>query len=100
VAFARHADLLIYDAQYTPDEYAGRVGPSRRGWGHSTYEAGAALASAAGVRTLALFHHDPRRTDEAVGDLLRLARALFPSTIVAREGLAVAFGSPFVEDAA
>ncbi len=100
VAFARHADLLIYDAQYTPDEYEGKIGVSRKGWGHSTYEAGAALAHAANVRTLALFHHDPRRTDEQIGDLLKLARALFPSTIVAREGLDVSFGSPFVEDAA
>ena len=61
--------MLIYDAQYTPEEYRGEVGPSRKGWGHSTYEAGAAIARAAGVRTLALFHHDPRRTDDAVAHL-------------------------------
>ena len=100
VAFARGADLLIYDAQFTPEEYRGEVGPSRRGWGHSTYEAGAALAQRARVRTLALFHHDPRRTDEGVGELLRRARSLFPGTIVAREGLSVSLRSPFVEDAA
>lgn len=100
VAFVRDADLLIYDAQYTPDEYEGRKGPSRRGWGHSTYEAGAALANAGDVRTLALFHHDPRRTDDAVAELSRLARALFPSTIVAREGLSVSLRSPFEANAA
>ena len=92
--------MLIYDAQYTPDEYEGVQGPSRRGWGHSTYVAGAALAHAASVRTLALFHHDPRRTDDQVAELAKLARGLFASTIVAREGLSFAFGSPFVEDAA
>jgi phosphoribosyl 1,2-cyclic phosphodiesterase len=100
VAFVRDADLLIYDAQFTPDEYEGRTGPSRRGWGHSTYEAGASLARAADVRTLALFHHDPRRTDEGVAELSRLARALFPATIVAREGLSVSLRSPFEADAA
>ena len=41
VELARDADLLIYDAMYTPEEYAGVAGPSRRGWGHSTFEGGA-----------------------------------------------------------
>jgi phosphoribosyl 1,2-cyclic phosphodiesterase len=41
---ARGADVLIYDAQYTVDEYAGK-----RGWGHSTAEEGARLAEAAGI---------------------------------------------------
>ncbi|MBK8939084.1 MAG: hypothetical protein IPM79_16010 [Polyangiaceae bacterium] len=48
----------IYDAQYTPEEYRGEVGPSKRGWGHSTYEAGVDVARAASVKTLALFHHE------------------------------------------
>ena len=63
-ALARDADVLVYDAQYLPEEYTGQVGPSRVGWGHSTYEAGAALARAAGAGKLVLFHHDPARTDE------------------------------------
>ena len=89
---ARGADLLIYDAQYTPEEYAGVAGPSRMGWGHSTYAAGAELARAAGVDTLALFHHDPGRGDAQVDAIVERARALFPRTIAAREGLSVAFG--------
>jgi len=88
---ARGADVLIYDAQYTPEEYDGRVGPSRRGWGHSTYEAGVALARAAGVKSLALFHHDPRRSDDAVAEIVQRARAIFPETIAAREGVAMRF---------
>jgi phosphoribosyl 1,2-cyclic phosphodiesterase len=88
-AFARQADVLIYDAQYTPEEYRGEVGPPRRGWGHSTFAAGAELARAAEVKTLALFHHDPRRTDDEVGAIVRRAREVFPHTVAAREGLSL-----------
>ncbi|HEY1956599.1 MAG TPA: MBL fold metallo-hydrolase [Polyangiaceae bacterium] len=84
---AEGADVLIYDAQYTPDEYQGKVG-----WGHSTYVAGAEVARAAGVGKLVLFHHDPMRTDEGVAAIEDAARALFPSTVAAREGLVLAMG--------
>lgn len=87
VSLARRADVLIYDAQYLPEEYTGEVGPSRRGWGHSTYAAGAEVARAAGVQTLALFHHDPKRTDDQVAEIVKRAQQLFPSTVAAREGL-------------
>ena len=83
---AYRADVLIYDAQYTPDEYAGRFGRSKVGWGHSTFVAGAELARAAEVGSLVLFHHDPTRTDAGVADLERMAQKLFPATIAAREG--------------
>jgi phosphoribosyl 1,2-cyclic phosphodiesterase len=79
---AAGADILIYDAQYTPDEY-----PSKVGWGHSTWEAGAELARAAGVPQLVLFHHDPARTDAQLAALEADARAALPGTVAAREGL-------------
>jgi phosphoribosyl 1,2-cyclic phosphodiesterase len=93
VHLCRGADALIYDAQYTPEEYDGKVGPSRRGWGHSTYAAGVDIARAARVKTLALFHHDPRRTDDGVAEIVQRARASFPSTVAAREGLTMRFES-------
>jgi len=79
---AAGADILIYDAQYTPDEYATKVG-----WGHSTWEAGAELARAAGVPQLVLFHHDPNRTDAQLAAIEASARAALPGTVAAREGL-------------
>jgi ribonuclease BN (tRNA processing enzyme) len=91
VRLSRGADVLIYDAQYTPEEYAGEAGPSRKGWGHSTFAAGAEVARAAGVKTLALFHHDPKRNDEGVAEIVKRSRALFPNTVAAREGLALRF---------
>lgn len=79
---AAGADILIYDAQYTPAEY-----PSKVGWGHSTWAAGADLARAAGVPQLVLFHHDPDRTDVQVAAIEADARANLPGTVAAREGM-------------
>lgn len=92
-ALAEGATLLIYDAQYTVDEYAGAGGrPARVGWGHSTNVAAAALARAAGVSSLALFHHDPSRDDVGVLALEAATRALFPATFAAREGMCLRLG--------
>lgn len=82
---AAGADILIYDAQYTPEEY-----PTKVGWGHSTWQAGAELARAAGVPQLVLFHHDPNRTDDQLAVLERAAQAELPGTVAAREGLVLA----------
>jgi ribonuclease BN (tRNA processing enzyme) len=79
---AAGADILIYDAQYTPAEY-----PAKVGWGHSTWEAGVALARAAGVSQLVLFHHDPSRTDDGLAALEAEAAKALPGTVAAREGM-------------
>jgi phosphoribosyl 1,2-cyclic phosphodiesterase len=89
LALARDADVLVYDAQYLPEEYAGKVG-----WGHSTYEAGAALARAAGARKLVLFHHDPSRGDDAVAAIEERARDVFEDAVAAREGMTIQLGEP------
>lgn len=82
---AAGADLLISDAQYTPDEYA-----IRRGWGHTTYVEAARVAADAGVARLALFHHDPSHDDEAMARIGAAARTHFEATVVAAEGLEIA----------
>jgi len=91
LALARGVDVLVYDAQYTPEEYAGTagVGGPKTGWGHSTFEAATQLAVAAGVKRLVLFHHDPGQSDAAVHDKVRRARALFAETIAAQEGTSI-----------
>lgn len=94
-AFAQGADVLIYDAQYTDEEYTGSGGaPPKVGWGHSTISAGVALARAAGVGRYVLFHHDPARTDAAVEALERTAQAAFAPSIAAREGLCLSVPAP------
>ncbi len=83
--FAKGADLLIYDAMYTEDEYLGRAGPPRTGWGHSTWNAAVQAAERAGAKTLVLFHHDPAHDDAEMERILRAARKLRPEAIAARE---------------
>ena len=56
------ADFLIHDTQYTREEYQS----SKVGWGHSSYEHAIAAANRADVKSLALFHHDPMRTDAQI----------------------------------
>ena len=68
-ALAADADLLIHDSQYTPDEYAERIG-----WGHSSVDDAVAFAEAARVRRVVLFHHDPDHDDTAVDRMLQAAR--------------------------
>jgi phosphoribosyl 1,2-cyclic phosphodiesterase len=91
VHLARGANVFIYDAQYTPEEYAGTAGTgtAKKGWGHSTFEEGVKLAKAAGVHKLILFHHDPIQNDAAVREKERRARMLFSSVMAAHEGLVV-----------
>lgn len=80
--FAAGADLLIADAQYSPEEFA-----KRRGWGHSTWSDAARLACDSRARNLVLFHHDPNSTDSIVDRYLRSACKEFPETWAAAEGM-------------
>ena len=89
IAFARGADVLIYDSMYTDDEYLGRSGSPKIGWGHSTWENAVRVADAAKVGTLVLFHHDPTRTDEQLDALVKVVKKHRKATIAAREGLAL-----------
>jgi phosphoribosyl 1,2-cyclic phosphodiesterase len=88
-ALAAGADLLLHDSQYTEDEYAHRLG-----WGHSSGAHAAAFARAAGVRQLAMFHHDPMRSDrelEALYDQVADAvQDVQEPPLIAREGLEIA----------
>ena len=69
--FMAGADLVIHDAQYTPEEYL-----TKKTWGHSTYEYVVQIAAAAGVHRVALTHHDPGHDDHFIADMERKARTL------------------------
>jgi phosphoribosyl 1,2-cyclic phosphodiesterase len=76
------ADLLIHDAQYTPDEYALRVG-----WGHSTLDHAVAFAQLTGARRLVTFHHDPGHDDDTLDSSARTLTVPDGLTVVpGREG--------------
>ena len=59
--FAADCDILLYDAQYTEEEYK-----KYQGYGHSTPEAGLRVAAEAGAARLIFIHHAPWRSDEAL----------------------------------
>ncbi|MDC7785695.1 MBL fold metallo-hydrolase [Rhodoplanes sp. TEM] len=82
LALAADVDLFVYDCTYTEAEYAANAGR-----GHSTWQHGVRLASAAGARRLAIFHHDPSHDDPTLDRIAREAEAMRPGTLVATEGL-------------
>lgn len=90
VELCRGADVMIYDSSYTDEEYQ-----RYRGWGHSTWQEGVRIADAAGVGTLAIFHHDPSHDDAFMDNVARAAAAVrpgfapggLPRVLVAHEGL-------------
>jgi phosphoribosyl 1,2-cyclic phosphodiesterase len=88
---ARDADVLICDAQYAP-----AMLEKRRGWGHSSWLEATAVAEAAHVRCLLLFHHDPDSDDTTIRRSVRLARERFPETWAAAEGLTIQCQTPHV----
>jgi ribonuclease BN (tRNA processing enzyme) len=81
----RGVDVLVHDAQYTPDEES-----IRRGWGHSTWEGAVDAAEASGAGRLLLTSLDPRTTDDDADAILVLAQRRFPNTEIASPGVEVA----------
>jgi len=90
--FIRGSDLVVYDAQYTDQEYK----DSKIGWGHSPIEYVLLNTIKAGVKRVALFHHDPMRSDRELARIEKAAQeraARIKShsieVFAAREGLEV-----------
>lgn len=88
IQFAKGADLLIHDAQYTQEQYLGAP-LTTQGFGHSTPEMACEVAQKAGVKQLVLYHHDPSQDDETVLKKEETAKKLFPNSVAAKEGLTI-----------
>ena len=86
-------DALIVDCSYTRDEY-----PSKRGWGHGTFDGAIAMALRVGARTLYCTHHEPTRGDDeleaAFADVMARHSGCLGElqVLLAYEGLAVDLG--------
>jgi ribonuclease BN (tRNA processing enzyme) len=89
VRLCEGADLVIYDTQFTPEEYL-----SRPHWGHSCPEDAIEIARAAGAKSVVLFHHAPERTDDQIDALLARHRKNTPDLelVAAAEGLELQLG--------
>jgi len=85
VEFAKDADLLIHDGQYTTDEYKNKF----KGWGHSTWEQAVEVAIRANVKKLIITHHDPDHNDEFLDGLEKECQKIFPNSLFAKEGMEV-----------
>ena len=71
IAFLSDTDVVIHEAQYTPEEYAGKIG-----WGHSSVSNSALLMKFAGVRRWIVTHHDPMHDDSFLETKLNLTRQI------------------------
>lgn len=78
------ADMVIYDSMYTEAEFLSRVG-----WGHSTWNEGVRLCRAAGVKRIAIFHHEPDHDDDFMDRLEEEAKKEWSEALVAREGMKI-----------
>lgn len=78
------AELMIYDCTYTDEEFV-----EYRGYGHSTWQQGVRLCRAAGTKRLAIFHHYPSRSDDALDAMEAAAKAEFPGAFAARDGMLI-----------
>ncbi len=86
---AEGADLLIYDAQYLPEEYMAR----RRGWGHSHWREAIDIVMESGAKELVLYHHDPDHTDTVVDKVVADARSYYANVRAAAEGMEIRVGA-------
>jgi len=78
---AEGADILIYDAAYTDEEY-----PNFKGWGHSTWQEAVKVSREASVKQTLLFHHDPSHDDAKMDQIASLAAKERSSVRPAIEG--------------
>ena len=82
VSFARNADLLVHDGQYTAEEYK-----RFKGWGHSCWEHAVEVAIQANVKKLVITHHDPDHDDDFLQRMEQECQKVFPNSIFAKDGV-------------
>lgn len=78
------ADVVIYDATYCDTEFEKFVG-----FGHSTWQEGIRLCEAANVGKYCIFHHRPSHDDETMRSIEKQAQAIYPNSVVLREGMQI-----------
>ncbi len=86
--FAKDADLLIHDSQYTTEDYLSNVF-SKQGFGHSTFEMAYNSAVNSNAKRLAFFHFDPSYNDQKLTKLEKIFKNKNENYFLAKEGLEI-----------
>ena len=81
---AQDVDLLIHDSQYTLSEFE-----IKKTWGHCTAEFAVGIGVACNARRVALYHHDPDRTDSELDAMKSCGATGNTEVFVAREGATI-----------
>jgi phosphoribosyl 1,2-cyclic phosphodiesterase len=84
VSFAKDADLLIHDGQYTAAEYE-----KHKDWGHSRWNDAVEVAKRANVKKLIITHHDPDHDDDFLDAMEKECKEAFPNSLFAKEKMEV-----------
>lgn len=88
LTLAQGADVLIYDAMYTNEEYHNPKSP-KVGWGHSTWQEGIKILEGAQGKRLAVFHHEPNHDDDTMDAIATEVHQVSPQSFVCRENMEV-----------
>jgi len=97
VDLCRDADFLSIDATYSDEQYYGRSGSPKHGWGHGTHEEAIRHGRAAGARQILLFHHEPSRGDDEFDRISASLLADTPNIRFIREGETVTLNAAVSE---
>lgn len=89
--FAKGADILFHDAEYTANEYK-----LTRKWGHSIYTRALSLAMEAGVKKFGLFHHNQDRSDTQLDEMVEACKAIIAEKESSLECFGVAADMSFI----
>ena len=84
VKFATDSDVLIHDAQYTPEDLI-----THAGWGHSSWESAIDVAIQSNSKKLVLFHYSPDYNDDDIKDIEKKAGLAFSDVIAAKQDLEI-----------
>ena len=84
VNIAKDADILIHEAQYTPEELE-----MHKGWGHSSWEQAIEVAKLANVKKLFITHHDPDHSDDFLDEIEFQCKKNFDNVQLAKDNLEI-----------
>lgn len=94
IEFAENSNVLLYDSQYTKEEYIGAEGKMpKKGFGHSTFEDALEIYNDVKPEAMYLWHHDDYRTDEELDKIGERIQKQYKSIFIAQEGCVISFGN-------